>query len=252
MIRAICIWAVVYFPSAHAGCSFLNRSIKGYETKNWATPTLPSGSTRKEIATVTITLNMENCPATGGDIQFGPVMRQFSNAGMVAFNSVSSKFENGVLTGRYINTNRPTFVIEATASLSNFQPSNCIRTITGTTITDPDPNTPIIRLTYQSALPCKSFRYTSKIVVVQTANLIWEDGWNKVCKNPEECLLTWWINTQLWNGLITGGSTSVLPYIPPGQLRLEAWAKFPPSPPPPPPSQKCVVQLQSAPTRSRL
>lgn len=252
MIRAICIWAVVYFPSARADCIWSDRSTVGFQTKNWTTPTLPTGSTKFEIVTITVTANMKNCPSSGGAYSFGPVMNLFSDRTRNVFQSVSSEFNNGIFKGKY--QSRFPFSIESTASFSNLQPSSCKPTITATTL--PAGNTPGIQLANNPSSPCTSFTYIGKIVVVQTADVIWGDANSKSCTDPNECNLIYWIAAQLWAGMISslnsGGGTNVFTIVPDGS-RLEVWAKFPPSPPPPPaPTKKCVVQLRSAPSRSRL
>jgi hypothetical protein len=249
MLGVTFMWATVYLPSAQANCNALNRSVVGFKTENWTTPTLPAGTTRQEIANITLTVNMTNCQSSGGDYLFGPVMRQFSNAGQTAFDAISSTFNNGVLKGFYNQTNRPAFTIEATASFSNFKPSSCKPAITATTFSGD--GAPAIKFTNKPASPCSSFRYTGTIVVVQTADVVWGDTYSKGCTNPDSCLLRFWVYSQLWTGLNSpGGGTNVLRYFSDSE-RLEVWGKFPPIPPPPP-TKKCVVQLQSAPTRSRL
>jgi hypothetical protein len=249
VIRATCIWAMVYLPSAHANCTW-SGSTSGFQTVNWITPTLPAGSTRQEIARITFTANMTKCQSSGGDYVFGPVMSQFSNASIRSFSNISSTFKNGVFNGTYYNKNIPTFIIEATASFSNLLGSNCKPTITATTISGNTADTPGIKFTNNPASLCNGFRYTGTIVVVQTADVVWGDKYSKDCRNPDACLLIFWVNTQLWTAVIMPGSRPpFLSYI--YGLRLEVWGKFPPIPPPPP-TKKCVVQLQSAPTRSRL
>ena len=211
------MWAMVYLPGAQANCTW-SGSTSGFQTVNWITPTLPAGSTRQEIARITFTANMTKCQSSGGDYVFGPVMSQFSSASIRSF--------------------------------SNLLGSNCKPTITATTISGDTADTPGIKFTNNPASLCNGFRYTGTIVVVQTADVVWGDKYSKDCRNPDACLLIWWVNTQLWTAVIMPGSRPpFLSYI--SGLRLEVWGKFPPIPPPPP-TKKCIIQLQSAPTRSRL
>lgn len=268
LLRTIFMWAMVYLPSAYAvtlDCSWKDATRTGYQKQNWAVPKLPAGSARLEIPTtaITITIPFKDCPSTEWTYTFGPVMNEFSDSGRGAiYTNISSEVTAGVFKGKYQFS--PQFSVEVTASFSNFQGPNCkpsIETVpSGQGPIGFSAGTPGFKITNKPSSPCTGFTYTEKMVVVQTADLVW-DSYRDSCSDPytsNECLITHWVPAQLWSGMhlsfIVGGSMRSFPYIP-MDSRLEIWAKFAPiptptpqpiPPKPPAPGVSCHVVLKSA------
>ena len=257
------LWAMVYLPSAYGAivpCNFRDRTIDGFQLKNWAVPKIPTGSTSYKIpSTITLTLNAKDCPSTGWSYTFGPVMNEQSNSNRRVYTKISSTMTDGVFKGTYQFT--PEFSLEATATFSNFQGSNCKPTIEalqfGQVYSDFEFYTPGFKITNNLSTPCTGFTLTETITVVQTADLPWE-SYGKYCSDPytsNECRISWWVNEQLWSGMHSTFNlgTYAFYYIPKGEVRLEIWAKYPTIPKPTPiptpvpsPDKKCQVVVKSA------
>ena len=249
LLRATFMWAMVYLPSAYADCEWKLDSVTGFEEKVWAEPKLRTKPNWLKLEPLAITINVKfwNCTTNGWFYEIGPVMNTFR--GEKVFKETSGIMGNGVFYGTYKSSN--SISIESTASFINRSPPRCLLTV------EEIPFDPIgfrnftagIKVSKGNISSCSSFTYTVKIVVVQTADLVYPGG--SYCPDPyttNECLMVPYMNVTLWNGIKDSkwGNTYAIPFVPAGKT-LWVWAKFPPIPSPtPPPVKKCDVVIKSS------